>query len=233
MPIVSGGGGGGGNTTAQVVASGRVVPVGTVVGVTVDTTTYADPVRGGGAKLATLVFATEGAGFAIAQAGDAFPRWLLTSDGTDGLYIGDGTYNPYSSSAANLFVGAAHGGLAISAAAAGNSAAQLQQVSPKTTIVSGALPTVQLVSGAGSVIHASRDVEAHTAVTYNPGVATTATCTVTLSPDNVTYSTLCAIAKPVGTVFDGSVDDVVVRVPAGWWLALTVVNATLGLTTYY
>ena len=74
----------------------------------------------------------------------------------------------------------------------------------------------------------------HTPVTFNPGVATTATVTVALSPDNVTYSTLAVVTKPVGTVFDGEIDDVVVPVPAGWYLKLTVnAQAVLGTTTYH
>ena len=70
-------------------------------------------------------------------------------------------------------------------------------------------------------------------VTYNPGVATTATCKVELSPDNVTFSELVTITQPVGTVFDGSVEAVTLMVPAAWRVKLTVTNATLGTGTYY
>lgn len=103
-------------------------------------------------------------------------------------------------------------------------------------LTSGALPTQQYVSGAGARLASpanGRDCDTHTPVTFNPGVATTATCTVEVSPNNVTYSVLAVITKPVGTVFDGEIDDVTVHLLAGWYLRLTVVNATLGLTTYY
>lgn len=119
-------------------------------------------------------------------------------------------------------------------ASAKDAAPQLQQLSPKYTINSGALPTQQFASGTGAIVVATRDVEVHTPVTFNPGVATTATCKVELSPDNTTYSELVTVTKPVGVVFDGTIEDVVVRVPANWWLKLTVnAQATLGLSTYY
>ena len=55
------------------------------------------------------------------------------------------------------------------------------------------------------------------------------TITVALSPDNVTYSTLAVVTPAV----NASITDVVVRVPAGWYIKLTVSQATLGVTTYY
>ena len=64
-------------------------------------------------------------------------------------------------------------------------------------------------------------------------MATTATCKVELSPDNVTFSTLVTVTQPVGTVFDGSIEAVQLIVPAAWRVKLTVVNATLGTGTYY
>lgn len=118
-------------------------------------------------------------------------------------------------------------------ASAGTHAPRLNQLSPKATITAGALPTQQLVTATAAQVSTTRDVEVHTPVTFNPGVATTATCVVALSPDNVTFSTLATVTKPVGTVFDGTIEDVVVRVPAGWYVKLTVTNATLGLSTYY
>jgi hypothetical protein len=81
---------GGGTTTAQVVASGKVLPVADATGVTVDTTTYDDPFATG--KIAALIFPTDQAAFGFAQTGDAFPRFLWESDAT--LWGGDGTYDP-------------------------------------------------------------------------------------------------------------------------------------------
>lgn len=100
--------------------------------------------------------------------------------------------------------------------------------------VSGALATVQLVSGVAAVVASVRDVETVTPVTFNPGAATIATCTVALSPDNATYSTLGVETEPAGVALDGTIHLVKVRVPAGWYLKLTVsATAVLGLTTYY
>jgi hypothetical protein len=103
-----------------------------------------------------------------------------------------------------------------------------------SAITSGALPTQQFVSGTGARLLTTRDVEAVTPVTFNPGAATTATCTVALSPDNVTYSTVGIETEPAGVALDGTVHLVKVTVPAAWYLKLTVnAQATLGLTTYY
>lgn len=100
------------------------------------------------------------------------------------------------------------------------------QVSPVGTTTSGALATQQLVSGTAAQISTTRDSETHT-----PCTATTAApaITVALSPDNVTFSTLAVVTPAV----DASITDVVVRVPAGWYIKLTAVNATLGVTTKY
>jgi hypothetical protein len=81
-------------------------------------------------------------------------------------------------------------------------------------------------------VSATRDVDTYTAVTYNSLVATNATCKFELSPDNTTYSALATITKPVGVAFAGEIGMEYVRVPAGWYLRATVVQATLGLTTY-
>jgi hypothetical protein len=102
------------------------------------------------------------------------------------------------------------------------------------SISSGALPTVALVSGTGTQIVVAHDVDTVTPVTFNPGAATTAACTVALSPDNVTYTTVGIETEPAGVALDGTIHLVKVRVPAGWYLKLTVnAQATLGLTTYY
>lgn len=100
-------------------------------------------------------------------------------------------------------------------------------------INSGALPTQAFASGVAAQILTTRDVEAHTPVTFNSTAGAAATCTVALSPDNVTYSTLAVWTEPLGVALAGTILDVAVRVPAGWYLKLTVVNAVLGATTYY
>jgi hypothetical protein len=104
--------------------------------------------------------------------------------------------------------------------------ATLNQVSPKGTVTSGALPTQQLVTATGAQVSTSRDVETHTPCTLTNAAGT---ITVALSSDNVTYSTLAVVTPAV----NASITDVVVRVPAGWYIKLTTSQATLGLTTYY
>src|SRR5438105_1227869 len=91
---------------------------------------------------------------------------------------------------------------------------------------SGALSTVQLVTATGAQVSTARDAETHTPVTLTNAAGTV---TVALSPDNVTYSTLAVVTPAV----NASITDVVVRVPAGWYIKMTVSQATLGVTTYY
>lgn len=104
------------------------------------------------------------------------------------------------------------------------------QVSPAGTVTSGALPTQQLVSTTGAAISvgggATRDVETHTTCATTSAAGT---ITAQLSPDNVTYSTLCIYTPAVSLV----TFDVIIRVPAGWFVKLTSSNATIGLTTVY
>jgi hypothetical protein len=243
VPIIGGGsGGGGGNTTAQVVASGKVLPVADATGVTVDTTTYDNTITSVG-KFTTLVFPVDDGVFAVAVTGDVFPRWVQA---VEELYFGSGTADPVSDGCAiyasgnnlNLSPRGAgvivmHGPAVADAAASASELPRLSQVSPLFTIASGALPTVQLVTATGAQILTTRDAETVTPVTFNSGAANTATCLVAISPDNVTYSALGTETEPVGVALAGTIHLVKVRVPAGWYLKLTVTNATLGVTTYY
>lgn len=112
----------------------------------------------------------------------------------------------------------------------------LRQVSPGLGHISsdGPLPTVSLVSGTGAQIDTGRDVETHTPVTLTSAAGT---CKAELAPvgqldfppEVPAYQELFTIAPKV----DAAVVDVCVRVPVGWFLKLTVTNATLGTTTYY
>jgi hypothetical protein len=245
VPIYSGGGGGG-NTTAQVVASGKVWPAANASGVTVDTTTYPDSIKGGGAKLTTLVFPVEQGALAMAIAGDAFPRVVLSSDPTDyGWSFGDGTVDPpgntpgFTSSGTILRLGAGAVGLILQAEARGQAAIVsggipvMSQISPRFTITSGALPTVALVSGTGAQISTTRDAETITPFTGD-GTNNAATCAIAISPDNLTYSTVATISIAAALNLTGVLTDTVnARVPAAWYLKLTAVHGTIGTTTYY
>src|SRR5690242_20291204 len=106
------------------------------------------------------------------------------------------------------------------------------QVSPVGTITSGALPTVTLVSGTGAQLSTARDVTSYTLVT-NDDSANVASATVALSPDNVTYSTLGIVSQVAAVNDAGAVGQLVtVRVPAGWYIKITLVHMTMGDTTY-
>jgi hypothetical protein len=112
--------------------------------------------------------------------------------------------------------------------------ATLNQVSPKGTVLSGALSTVTLTTGTGAQISTARDVETFTLWT---GDATNnvASATVALSPDNVTYSTLYVASLAAAVNNTGAIAiPLPARVPAGWYLKITNVHgATLPATTYY
>ena len=111
--------------------------------------------------------------------------------------------------------------------------AALNQVSPKGTITAGALPTVQLVSGAGAQVSLTRDVDTYTVWT---GDATNniASCAVAISPDNVTYTTLYTLSLAAAVNNTGAIALLAfARVPAGWYLKLTSVHGAALPTTAY
>ena len=111
--------------------------------------------------------------------------------------------------------------------------AALNQVSPKGTITSGALPTVQLVSGAGAQVSTARDVDTYTVWT---GDATNnvASCAVAISPDNTTYTTIYTLSLAAAVNNTGAIALLAfARVPAGWYLKLTSVHGAALPTTAY
>lgn len=111
-------------------------------------------------------------------------------------------------------------------------AANLQVAGIKANpVTSGALPTVALSSGIGAQILTTRDVFLVVPITYN-GNAADATCLIELSPDNTTYSALATAREKIGAV-NGDVRPIFLQVPAGWYVRLTVTNATIGTGTYY
>jgi hypothetical protein len=98
---------------------------------------------------------------------------------------------------------------------------------------SGALTTYQLVSGTAHQFSGTRDYNVHTPVTFTPTAGAAATCAVAISPDGVTYSTICTWSVPLGTALDSFTLDVDCDLPGGWNLRMTVVNATLGVSTIW
>src|SRR5436190_1361556 len=102
---------------------------------------------------------------------------------------------------------------------------------PGAGLVSGALPTLVLVSGVAQA-PSGNSVLTNTPVTLNPTADAAATCTVELSPDGTTFTTIGVATAPLGVALDGTVHIIAVQVPAGWRLRMTVVNAVLGTTTF-
>lgn len=100
-------------------------------------------------------------------------------------------------------------------------------------ITSGALPTISFSSGTAAQVTVTRDVFLNVPVTYTPTAGAAATCKVEISPDNVTFSTLSTEQVPAGTALDSFVRSTQILVPAGWYVKLTVTNATLAAGTYY
>lgn len=108
----------------------------------------------------------------------------------------------------------------------------LNTVSPVGTITSGALPTVSLSSTTAAQVSTARDVTAFVAIT-NDGTNNAATCKVELSPNNSDFSTLATISYAAAINNLGAIVYLVpVRVPAGWWIKLTVTHAAITSTTY-
>ena len=101
-------------------------------------------------------------------------------------------------------------------------------------IASGALPTTTAFSsGTGKQILTTRDVTLCVPLTFDASAAD-ATCTVAISPDNSTYSTLGIETIPTATnPVNGEIHVLILRVPAGWYVKLTASHVTFGTGTYY
>lgn len=113
-----------------------------------------------------------------------------------------------------------------------NAANQPVPIAPP--IASGALPnTGAWVSGTAKVNPATRPITV--AVEFvTAGTNTIATCVVAISPDNVTYTTLCtpgtsAAVNNLGAITEG----VCVPLPQGWYIKLTFANGTVAASIYY
>lgn len=98
---------------------------------------------------------------------------------------------------------------------------------------SGALPTTTFTSGTGKQISTTRDVNLWVPITYSSTISVAATCKVEISPDNVTYSTLSTESVPLGLVFVGIVMSLQLVVYKGFYVRLTVANASIGTATYW
>lgn len=217
-----------GTTRFEGTIEGAGVPVADPSVAGFDGTTYTNPWTGVG-KIETLVLASDSSVVALAITGDAFPRLLLTANT---LYFGDGTADP--TAGPGLFYDAgllgATTGLKPVAAATPAAAATLGQLSPRFSITSGALPSQSITSGVAFQPSANSDVEVTTSVVF----VDDSSCTVAISPDNNTYTTLAVEGLDItlGALESVSVTRLIsVRVPAGWYIKWTAAGgATLAAT---
>lgn len=89
---------------------------------------------------------------------------------------------------------------------------------------SGSLTQPTFVSGTAQALSTTRNVWAYIAVT---NTAAGGTATIALSPDNSTFTNLAVVTSTV----NASVHLATVMVPAGWFLKITLSNATVVVTT--
>lgn len=100
-------------------------------------------------------------------------------------------------------------------------------------LTSGALPTVSLSSGVAGQVSTTRNVTAAMLVTFD-ATNNVASVKVELSPDNSTFTSLGTASIAAAVNNTGAIANLItVPVPAGWWVKVTLVHATLTSTTYY
>jgi hypothetical protein len=85
------------------------------------------------------------------------------------------------------------------------------------------------VSGTAYVNSSARNVTLYQTVTLNPSATNTATLTLSISPDGVTYTQVAELQIPAnGAAWAGQIKDLAAVVPAGWYYKFAATNATLG-----
>ncbi len=108
----------------------------------------------------------------------------------------------------------------------------LNQVSPVGTITSGALPTITVVSGTQQQVSTTRDADLYLTL-IGSATSAIASATIQLSPDNSTFSTVYSVSLAAAVNNTGAIQiPAVVRVPAGWYVKITLSNMTLGNSNY-
>jgi hypothetical protein len=107
------------------------------------------------------------------------------------------------------------------------------QVSPVGTITSGTLPnTGAWVSGTAKVNPVSRDINVYVEL-VGAATNTIASCTIALSPDNSTYTTVGTPSLAAAVNNTGAITLLCnVRVPSGWYIKLTFSNFTVAASIY-
>lgn len=131
--------------------------------------------------------------------------------------------------------GATFGGqVSVQAATLANSAPVLSQLSSFLTIVNGALPnTGAWVSGTAKQNPVAQDITVNVVVVMD-GTANAASCTIGISPDNTTYTTIGApgVSAAINTVGAETL-FAAVSLPNTWWIKLTLVHCTVAASVYY
>jgi hypothetical protein len=100
-------------------------------------------------------------------------------------------------------------------------------------IASGALPTATLSSGTGAQISTSRDTNVGLLYTLD-ATNNVATVKLELSPDGTTYTSLGTMSFAAAVNNTGAIAQLLTfKVPAAWYVKVTVVHAAITSTTYY
>src|SRR5205823_11806516 len=127
------------------------------------------------------------------------------------------------------------GTVAVPAAAATTSAPRLNQLTSALTITSGTLPnTGAWVSGTAKVNPVARQITVFVECVFD-GTANAATVGIGVSSDDTTYTTVGTPGVSVGVnTAGGSTQLVPVRLPAGWFIKLTIAaHASVAASIYY
>lgn len=112
------------------------------------------------------------------------------------------------------------------------SPAALNAVSPAGTVTSGTIPHITLSSGTELQALTTRDVDTYTIFTSDAS-NNAATCTVAISPDDTTFTTVLALSVAAAINNLGAITlPIAVRVPAAWWLKMTFAHGTVSTTVY-
>lgn len=107
-----------------------------------------------------------------------------------------------------------------------------QPGTPAPPITSGALPTQAIISGTAVQLSTTRQTTGYSLFTAD-ATNNVASCTVALSPDNSTFSTVAAPSLAAAVNNTGAIALMLTVVaPQGWWVKYTAVHGTAGTVTF-
>jgi len=85
------------------------------------------------------------------------------------------------------------------------------------------------VSGTAYTSPSANSVSLYQSVTLNPSATNTATVTLSISPDGLTFTQVAELQIPANAgAWAGQIDLITALVPPGWSYMFTATNATLG-----